>query len=121
MSDEFDKSLRRVERGEDLQNPRPRFDPQVHRDVVDDHIQGRKIEDYRQVLSYFGFEYTPADRLPPWDNGRPRKEGEWRSARMRLALTTQNVLSLFRGPEDFHRWASKETARMIGRRQMSPS
>lgn len=87
-------------------NLRPSFDPKLHRDVVAETIRGRKIGDYRQALEAHGFRFYPPERLPRWNNGQQRTEGEWRSERTRLALTEQEVL-MHETPQKFWEWVEK--------------
>lgn len=107
---EFNATLERVARGEDhgQENPQPGFDARLHRDVRADAVRGRKIEDYRTALEAQGFEYCPVEAMLPWEDGTPKTDAEWRSRRLRLAFTETDILTMFRGPEDFFVWCEKQ-------------
>lgn len=107
---EFMKTLERMTRNQDaaFENPKPDFDAKLHREVVAQAVRGRRIEDYKQVLSAFGFLYFPAGRLPPFVDGSRRKDGEWRSARLQMAFTENDILANYSGAEDFAKWCERQ-------------
>ncbi len=102
-------TLERIRRGQDhgLDTIRPRFDPQVYADVVDDAVHGRRIEDYKQALEKAGFRYYSPRELPLWADGKERTEGEWRHVGLRLAFTENEIVSKFASAEDFWTWLQR--------------
>jgi hypothetical protein len=110
--DEFLASLERVRKGEDLEPARPKFDPQVARDVRDDKVRGLQIDRYHQVLEHCGFTWTPKEFLSPWEGEEgpiAHKEGMWRNVKMHMAFTSDQICEMFpRGPEEFFDWFTIE-------------
>jgi hypothetical protein len=102
----FGRTLARMAQEQDhgSTNPRPLFDGQLHKDVVDDAIHGRKIADYRTALEAGGFAWYPPASLPAWNTGQPRTEGEWRNPKLRLAFTASEITARFETPEVFFQW-----------------
>ena len=107
---EFDSTLQRIHDGVSEENPTPAFDPRLHLEHVDDCRHGRKIEDYKQCLEKIGFVFLPKERLPPWADGLPKSQGEWRYRRgdLRLAMTEDDICSWFSGPEELWRWMQNQ-------------
>lgn len=107
----FQEAIARVRSGQDLGegDPRPALDPKLQRDVAEAYVQGRKIEDYRQVLEYYGFAWYPIEKLPPLPDGQPHREGQWRSNRHRMAFTSDEICAHFPlGPGEFDRWMKRQ-------------
>ncbi len=119
---EFARTLERVAADQDLgdwSNPAPKFDPKLHKDVRDDAIHGRKIEDYRQALERHGMRYIPAHRLGFWNNMTPHTEGQWvhPDYDLKLAFTETDVLSMFPlGAEELFTWIQEQKTRLAARR-----
>ena len=109
-SAEYHATLVRMLAGQDAaaENPQPGFDPQLYRDVRAEAVRGRRIEDYRPALEAEGFEFFPARALSTWADGQPKTEPEWRSRRLRMAFTETDILTMFRGPEDFCQWCERQ-------------
>ena len=106
---EFAATLARMRERSDaaFENPQPGFDPYLYREVRADAAQGRNPADYKTAMEAQGFEFLPVEALLPWDDGKPKTEGEWRSSRLRLAFTESDLVTMFRGPEDFFLWCEK--------------
>lgn len=106
---EFGATLARMREGADAayENPQPGFDSRAHREILGDAARGRNPADYKMALEAQGFEFVAAQALLPWEDGRPKTEGEWRSFRLKLAFTESDLLTMFRGPEDFFLWCEK--------------
>ena len=95
---------------------RPAFDPAQHREVVQDAVHGRRIEQFKQALERAGFTYWPPNTIPPGcestnplEPPRPLVEGQWRRPAdrqlpKRLALTEAQITAWFFGPEEFWKW-----------------
>lgn len=106
--------MARVLEGSDFgsTSPTPKFDPQTHCEMLSDAIQGRRIEDFRQVLEAQGFRFIPAKALPRTSDGQRPKEGQWRNSRMGFGFTDSDVLGMFpKGPEEFHTWMEDQRLR----------
>lgn len=114
---EFAATMARMAANKDvsMETQKPRYDPAVARDVTADAGHGRHIDSYRQVLEHYGFEMVPANRML-WKDGRPKTESEWRSRRLSMALTESDILSGWRGPEDFDTWIQETLMRRRARR-----
>jgi hypothetical protein len=108
---EFQATTNRLLAGKDAgqENLRPKMDWQHRRDVIAECVNGRKIEDYKQVLEAHGFRYFSPERLPLWTTGERRTEGEWRGTVVGkgMAFTDTDILASWRGPEDFHLWVEQ--------------
>jgi hypothetical protein len=106
----FDATMERIRQDRDFgsTNSRPRFDPVLYRDVVDDAKHGRKIDDYRQCLERLGARfYTPRQR-GPFADGQPRTEGEWIIADIHCAMTSDQICAWFPGgPEELWEWVAQ--------------
>lgn len=103
---EFARTLDRVAQGKDASSEtmRPKFDPQVRKDVADEAIRGRKIEDFHRALEQNGWVYVPSHLLPPYKNGMPQPVGLWKHPIVG-ALTEEDITSMFPGgPEEFDFW-----------------
>lgn len=101
---EFAQTLDRIKSGKDMVRPQPGFDPKQHQELVAQSADGRKIEDFKQGLERGGFRYVPADRLPPFENGRVQTEGLWKNDYIRKAMTSNEVLAWFKSPEELWTW-----------------
>lgn len=111
---EFLRTLDRMKEGSDLGEGilAPAFDPKQALEITEAAIAGRKIEDYKPALENNGFTFYPANRLPLWSTGAPRREGEWRNTRLQLAFAEKEVLAWFRSPEDFANWVDAHRTSM---------
>ena len=112
---------------------RPLFDPVQHRNVVEDAIHGRRIEDYRVALERGGFTFWPKGSIPlgctamsPTEPPRPLLEGQWRrpadrKLNRRLALTDAQVTAWFATPEELWKWLENlaTTEQRLAKRQAS--
>jgi hypothetical protein len=116
--EEFARTLQAIKTGTSAADSpmRPAFDPLQHREVVEEAVHGRRIEDFRQALERAGFAYWPANSIPtgcestnPLEPSRPLVEGQWRRPAdkrlpRRLALTDSQVTAWFQNPEDLWQW-----------------
>lgn len=115
----FAASLERVLRNEDLQNPRPEFDPRQAREIEAMQSGGRRPEAYHAALEHHGFVFVPARHLPRFRGVVPQAEGQWRHERLGLALYPSDLVKNYpEGPEQLDRWirTEKEKRRLTARR-----
>ncbi len=105
-ADEFQATVRRLSEGKDhgSYDPSPKFDEKQHAEKVADTVKGRDVNDFRTVLEYHKFIFYPPHRLPPWNNGVPRKIGEWHNYELKMAFTENDLMTYFQSSEDFHNW-----------------
>ena len=131
----FERTMRALKEGTSAADvpARPLFDPVQHRNVVEDAIHGRRIEDYRMALERGGFTFWPKGTIPPGceatsltEPPRPLLEGQWRrpadrKLNRRLALTDAQVTAWFSSPEEFWRWLTtmSTTEQRLAKRQAS--
>ena len=114
---EFARTVERIANEEDKGEIRPRFDPQVHKDVREDALRGRKIGEYRQALENLGFHFIPAHRLNEvlggWSDGSPHREGMWihPDYDLQLAFTSDDILAHFSSPQNFWEWVHEQQVR----------
>ena len=116
--EEFERTMQALKEGTSAADvpTRPAFDLVQHRNVVEDAVHGRHIEDYKRALERGGFTYWPKGSIPPGceaknilEPPRPLVEGQWRRPAdrklpKRLALTEAQVLAWFSSPEEFWTW-----------------
>lgn len=119
---EFARTLERVAADQDAadwSNPKPKLDPQVHRDVRDEALRGRKIGDFHQALRACGMRWIPKERLGFWQDGTPHREGMWvhPDPDMHVAFTEDDIVMYFpAGPEEFWGWISKKAEKLAWQR-----
>jgi hypothetical protein len=107
----FEQTVDRIRRNEDHGgfNPRPKLDEKQLAEFQAEQRQGRTDEPYRQCLTYHGFVWREVEQLPMLEGGVYRREGEWRSAKLRLAFTPTDLASSFpTGPESLDRYIRDE-------------
>jgi hypothetical protein len=93
----FGITLDRLRRGVDLGqgDPRPELDLAQQRDFLAEQAGGRTDEPYRQCLLYHGFRWYPLPELRKLPGAYGKLEGEWRSTKLRLAFTVQDLTGGF--------------------------
>lgn len=85
---------------------RPGFDFAQARELRDNHVKKRSIDDYKAVLEHHGFSYlTDLDLVRK--GLAPTGSGRWTNWETRDALATDDVLSMFDNPEHFDKWFKK--------------
>jgi hypothetical protein len=116
--EEFERTMKALKDGTSCADvpARPLFDPAQYRNVVEDAVHGRRVEDFKVALERGGFVFFPKGSIPPGcestnplEPPRPLVEGQWRRAAdrklpMRLAFTDNQVVAWFSTPEEFWRW-----------------
>lgn len=108
---EYRRTLERVAQREGFgDSPAiPGFDPKQHAELMEAAAQGRKPEDYRQVMEAHGFLRIPAGVML---NGRPVPQAiwrrEWPELNLKYAFTDQDLVTGYRGPEDFDAWLREQ-------------
>ncbi len=111
--EQVDAALERVKQGTDYgaTPARPDFDLHQYRQALGEAVQRRDFHPYGLCLQNHGFHWIPplqalATALP--GQAAPVIEGKWQHERLGLALTPQDVYSLFATPEDLDRWIKAE-------------
>ena len=105
----FADSVQRVLEGQDMQDPRPAFDPKQAAEVAAEQAGGRSSDLYRRALEAHRFTFVPAVRLPRFHGVVPQPEGQWRHEKLGLALYPSDLPKQFpEGPEQFDRWIREE-------------
>ena len=132
--EEFERTMQALRDGTSAADMpvRPMFDPVQHRNVVEESVHGRRIENYRTALERAGFVFYPKGSIPPGcqstnplEPPRPIMTGQWRrlpsGTLQGLAFTDDQILSWFQTPEDFWRWIKDMTTKpqMQAKRQAS--
>ena len=110
----FEESFREVEErvrlSQDIENPRPAFDPKVAAEVAAAEMDGRDPSKYETCLRYFGFTFHRRETLPPMD-GVPHPEGIWRHRRLAFAFYPSDLAKQFPdGPEQLDKWLRTQVA-----------
>ena len=101
---------------------RPLFDAAQYRNVVEDAVHGRRVEDFKVALERGGFTFFPKGSIPPGceaqglEPPRPLVEGQWRRPAdrklpKRLALTDAQVTAWFSSPQEFWEWLTQMATR----------
>lgn len=117
---EFARTLERVAADRDADGWGPsKDDPKLRKDVRDDAIRGRKIDDYRQALEAVGMRWVPAAKLNlllgGWNDGTPHRVGMWihPDYHLQCAFTEDDILTHFPGgPEQFFNWMVNRQRRL---------
>ena len=116
--EEFERTMRALKDGTSCADvpARPLFDHAQYRNVVEDAVHGRRVEDFKVALERGGFTFWPKGSIPPGcestnplEPPRPLVEGQWRRPAdrklpKRLALTDAQVAAWFSSPEEFWTW-----------------
>jgi hypothetical protein len=101
----FEASRQRVLRGEDMENPRPAFDPQQAREISEAAAGGRKADIYAGVLERHGFVFVPVDRLPRFYGVVAQPEGRWSHEKLGFGFYPSDLPKMFpEGPEQLDTW-----------------
>ena len=126
--DEFSRTMRALQDGTSAADIpcRPMFDHAQYKNVVEDAVHGRRVEDFKIALERGGFRFWPKGSIPPGcestnplEPPRPLGEGQWRRPAdrklpKRLALTDAQVAAWYSSPEDFWRWLTTMATREQG-------
>jgi hypothetical protein len=115
--EEFERTMKALKDGTSCADvpARPLFDPAQYRNVVEDAVHGRRVEDFKVALERGGFTFFPKGSIPPGceatsplEPARPLLEGQWRRPPSRLvqglAFTDAQVTAWFSTPEEFWQW-----------------
>lgn len=107
---EFRETAERIRKGTDLAPAKPKFDALQAQDFRQEHMGKRSIKDYHQVLEHYNFSFMNdvqlmEEGLPPTGSGR------WTNWTSQDAFSTDDILSMFPTPREFHQWFSQKIAK----------
>jgi hypothetical protein len=75
------------------------------REFLEEQAGGRTDEPYRRALIHHGFRWWSVEQLRKLPGAIGKLEGEWRSEKLKLAFTAQDLASSFpTGPESLDRY-----------------
>lgn len=112
MDANFALALERVRRRRDhgLDTQQPDFDPKQRREMIAEMSDGRKEEQFLQVLRYYRFEWRSSRMLPVVDGYRAQ-EGRWENKKLGMAFTPEDLTTGFPGgPQQFDAWMRTQIA-----------
>jgi len=122
---EIDRAIERVRAGKD-RSTGGKIDPQDRKEAEADIVAGRDRDPsrWRAVMERFGFTWSEAQQLnatigpqsahanlpgaPELYWHRPHKEGQWRSAKYKMAFTLRDLAANFETPERFATWIEQK-------------